>query len=74
MSIRTICFTVCFTLKSFLLIDNFFQLIKVYLFFTFGKNVKAKLEFKKCPYCDEEIKINAKKCKHCGEWLTKIKD
>tara|TARA_B100001741_G_C16443255_1_gene546707 strand:- start:83 stop:592 length:510 start_codon:yes stop_codon:yes gene_type:complete len=43
-------------------------------FFTFGKNVNAKLEFKKCPYCDEEIKINAKKCKHCGEWLTKIKD
>jgi curved DNA-binding protein CbpA len=24
----------------------------------------------KCPYCDEEIKINAKKCKHCWEWLN----
>lgn len=25
---------------------------------------------KKCPYCGEDIKINAKKCKHCGEWLA----
>lgn len=25
---------------------------------------------KQCPYCGEEISINAKKCKHCGEWLT----
>lgn len=23
-----------------------------------------------CPYCGEDISINAKKCKHCGEWLT----
>ena len=26
-------------------------------------------EYKKCPYCQEYIKINAQKCKHCGEWL-----
>ena len=25
---------------------------------------------KQCPYCGEDISINAKKCKHCGEWLT----
>ena len=24
---------------------------------------------KKCPYCGEEININAKKCKHCKEFL-----
>jgi len=24
---------------------------------------------KECPFCSEEIKVNAKKCKHCGEIL-----
>lgn len=24
---------------------------------------------KACPFCAEEIKLDAKKCKHCGEWL-----
>jgi Sel1 repeat len=28
-------------------------------------------DFKKCPYCAEEIKVAAKKCKHCSEWLEK---
>lgn len=26
-------------------------------------------EFRKCPFCAEEIKIDAIKCKHCGEIL-----
>ena len=26
---------------------------------------------KKCPFCAEDININAVKCKHCGEFLTK---
>ena len=26
-------------------------------------------QMKQCPYCGEDISINAKKCKHCGEWL-----
>lgn len=28
------------------------------------------METKNCPYCGEEIKIEAKKCKHCKEFLT----
>lgn len=26
--------------------------------------------YKRCPYCDEEIRVNAIKCKHCGSFLT----
>ena len=28
-------------------------------------------EYIECPFCGEEIRVNAKKCKHCGEWLSK---
>ena len=28
------------------------------------------MKTKKCPYCSEEILVDAKKCKHCGEYLT----
>lgn len=26
---------------------------------------------KRCPFCSEEIQLEALKCKHCGEWLNK---
>ena len=28
-------------------------------------------ETKQCPYCGEQININAKKCKYCKSWLVK---
>ena len=31
-------------------------------------------DIKICPYCGEEININAIKCKHCGEMLIEQKN
>lgn len=30
------------------------------------------MDRKECPYCGEEIAVNAKKCRFCGEWLEEI--
>lgn len=27
-------------------------------------------EYRKCPFCGEDILVDAKKCKHCREWLV----
>lgn len=32
-----------------------------------------EMQTKTCPYCGEEININAIKCKHCGEFLNENK-
>jgi ribosomal protein L24E len=28
-----------------------------------------EIKTKKCPFCGEEIPVEAKKCRYCGEWL-----
>ena len=33
-----------------------------------------EMQTKNCPYCGEEININAIKCKHCGEFLEEKKE
>ena len=40
------------------------------------KQIKKTIEtvatdVKNCPYCNQEIKIDAVECIHCGEWLNK---
>ena len=30
---------------------------------------EATSQMKECPFCSEDVKLNAKKCKHCGETL-----
>tara|TARA_B110000263_G_C14938333_1_gene342495 strand:+ start:29 stop:283 length:255 start_codon:yes stop_codon:yes gene_type:complete len=35
-----------------------------------GVEFGMKKDEKKCPYCDEVIKMAAKKCRWCMEWLT----
>ncbi|MFI3316660.1 MAG: hypothetical protein SNF93_03665 [Rikenellaceae bacterium] len=32
------------------------------------------LTSKKCPFCQEDINIDAKKCRHCGNWLSKYEE
>lgn len=32
------------------------------------------LTIEKCPFCAEEIQMEAIKCKHCGEWLSNKED
>lgn len=33
-----------------------------------------EMQTKTCPYCGEEINVNAIKCKHCGEFLEEKKE
>lgn len=34
-----------------------------------GDQMRSETSARRCPYCDEEIRLIAKKCKHCGEYL-----
>jgi hypothetical protein len=29
----------------------------------------ASNEYKRCPFCDEEIRVKAVICKHCHQWM-----
>jgi hypothetical protein len=44
------------------------------LFLVLPFNKKGKSTRKTCPYCSEEIAVDAKKCTHCGEWLNEKTD
>ena len=35
-----------------------------------GVNGQSESDTRKCPFCAEEIKVEATKCKHCGEMLN----
>ncbi|MCA7012525.1 zinc ribbon domain-containing protein [Dickeya dadantii] len=56
--------------QNYIILGGFILIAGLIIVF-FGNRVKSSSSVTKCPYCAEEIKLDAIKCKHCGSELNR---